>query len=592
MAAKEPFVEGAPNYTNRQFLSDLWRFIRPYRARFWVATALRAIGDLTNLWPAYALAVLVTFFTTWQPGEPLTFPWIIIAIWFASSFVYSGSHHGAKYLGYTLAERAGTDALSAGVKQLGELDASWHEKEGSGTKIKRVQRGRDAVIKSLRVWYSNVIEIVINFIGTSLIITQTDWFTGALYGGLIISYTGIAYLFTRKTVNAAHREGIEEEKVQNVAFDLVSNIRTVRVLDIARHLFTRFTAAVQTLFDRIHERVFAFQSQGVTLSLWYGLYKIGVFAFIVYGISKGQLEVGFLILFNGYSVKVRESAQEIVEVTQEYLVAKNSLSRLHETLEAPVRSGLSAPAAFPTDWSAITVNNLEFAYEASNPVLRGISFSVKRGERIGIVGSSGAGKSTIFKLLLKEYDNFKGDILINDVPIQQVNERSYFDKVAVVLQDTEVFNLSLRENIVTARPNVEVDPKLFEHADAVSYVKDFVHKLPSGYETVIGERGFKLSVGERQRVGIARAILKQPDILLLDEATSHLDLESEEKIRASLHTVFQGMTAIVIAHRLTTIKEMDRILVIEDGKIVEEGSFNALHKKKGRFYDLWEKQRL
>ncbi len=581
-----------PHYTNRRFIGDLWRFIRPYKWRFWTATFLRLIGDITSLWSAYALAALVTFFATWRPGDSLTFAWLIIYIWFGTVVVYGIGHHIGKYIGFTVAERAGTDALSAGIKQLGDLDAHWHEQEGSGTKIKRVQRGRDAIVKIIRIWFRNIIQIVVDFIGTSILIARTDWFTGLLFAALIITYTALAFLFNKKAARAAHQEGIEEEKVQGLAFDIVGNIRTVRVLDIARHFFIRFQKNASMLFDRIKNRVFAFQSQNFTIGAWYGFYKVGMIAFIIYGVSKGQFEIGFLILFNGYSTKVRESSQELVEVSQEYIIAKNNMSRLSETLAAQPRPGLSAPTAFPRDWDAITVKDLTFAYESEHPVLRGISFTVKRGERIGIVGSSGAGKSTIFKLLLKEYENFQGEILIDGVPIQQINEQSYFDKIAVVLQDTEVFNLSLRENIITARPEAEIDTKLFSHAVAVSYVKDFVQKLPKGYETIIGERGFKLSGGERQRVGIARAIFKQPDILLLDEATSHLDLESEQKIRDSLHQVFQGMTAIVIAHRLTTIREMDRILVIEDGKIVEEGSFTKLHKNKGRFYDLWEKQRL
>jgi ATP-binding cassette subfamily B protein len=138
----------------------------------------------------------------------------------------------------------------------------------------------------------------------------------------------------------------------------------------------------------------------------------------------------------------------------------------------------------------------------------------------------------------------------------------------------------------------KTNEKLLQRAIKTSHVSDFLGKLPQGMDTLIGEKGIKLSGGERQRLGIARAIFKQPELLLLDEATSHLDLESEEKIRDSLKTVFKSVTAIVIAHRLTTIKEMDRILVIEEGRIIEQGSFDALYKSKGRFYDLWEKQRL
>jgi ATP-binding cassette subfamily B protein len=161
-----------------------------------------------------------------------------------------------------------------------------------------------------------------------------------------------------------------------------------------------------------------------------------------------------------------------------------------------------------------------------------------------------------------------------------------------VLQETEVFNFTLRQNIVLANSEESANNELFEKSLHIAHVTDFLSKLPEGADTLIGEKGVKLSGGEKQRLGIARAVFKQPQILLLDEATSHLDVESEEKIRTSLHEFFQSVTAVVIAHRLTTLREMDRIIVIEDGKIMEEGSFDELYQKQGRFYELWEKQKL
>ena len=221
-----------------------------------------------------------------------------------------------------------------------------------------------------------------------------------------------------------------------------------------------------------------------------------------------------------------------------------------------------------------------------------VSFDIKRGERVGIVGLSGAGKSTLFKLLLKEYEDFTGEILFDKTPIQTITKSSYFEKAAVVLQETEVFNFSLRDNITIAGGTANNPTRQLATALETAHVNDFMFKLSQGVDTLIGEKGVKLSGGEKQRLGIARAVYKQPDILFLDEATSHLDLESEEKIRDSLHQFFQTVTAVVIAHRLTTIKEMDRILVIENGGIIEEGSFDELYKQRGRFFDLWEKQKL
>lgn len=217
---------------------------------------------------------------------------------------------------------------------------------------------------------------------------------------------------------------------------------------------------------------------------------------------------------------------------------------------------------------------------------------MRRGEKVGIVGFSGAGKSTLFKLLLKEREEFKGDILFDGVSIKQISKNDYFKQISVVLQDTEVFSFSLKDNITITNAKEKLNQSLLEQALSAAHISDMIDKLPQGLNTLIGEKGIKLSGGERQRLGIARAIFKKPQILLLDEATSHLDLESEEKIRNSLHKFFENVTAIVIAHRLTTIKEMDKILVIEDGRLIESGNFEKLYASQGRFYKLWEKQKL
>ncbi len=155
-----------------------------------------------------------------------------------------------------------------------------------------------------------------------------------------------------------------------------------------------------------------------------------------------------------------------------------------------------------------------------------------------------------------------------------------------------MFNFSLKDNVTISLPHDEFHAKAFNESISTAHITDFLYKLPQGVDTLVGEKGIKLSGGEKQRLGIARAIYKQPDLLLLDEATSHLDLESEEKIQDSLHQFFKKVTAIVIAHRLTTIKEMDRIIVLEDGRIIEDGTFAQLQRKKGRFHELWEKQKL
>jgi ABC-type multidrug transport system fused ATPase/permease subunit len=191
------------------------------------------------------------------------------------------------------------------------------------------------------------------------------------------------------------------------------------------------------------------------------------------------------------------------------------------------------------------------------------------------------------------YHDYEGEIKIGEVDLKQINRSSYIDNLAVVLQDTELFDASLEENInIAGIDGVDISEKEMEKIYGTAYLTDLLIKLPEGKNTIVGEKGIKLSGGERQRVGIARALYRKPDILLLDEATSHLDADSEKKIQASLSEFFNDVTAIVIAHRLSTLKEMDRIIVLHEGGIVEEGTFEELLNKGGHFTKLWKMQRI
>ncbi|MFH1192561.1 MAG: ABC transporter ATP-binding protein, partial [bacterium] len=321
------------------------------------------------------------------------------------------------------------------------------------------------------------------------------------------------------------------------------------------------------------------------------IFKMGIVIFIALGIVHGRYEIGFLILFNGYFNSLTQSVNELADTSQDLMVYKYGIARMQNILNEPiVIEDEKNKIAFPKKWNKIIVRNLSFSY-GNNQVLKNISFEIKKGERAGIVGLSGAGKSTLIKLLLKEIENYEGEILIDDISLKKIKRSSYLENIGVVLQDTEVFNFTLSDNITIAGIK-EGGKKELNNALDIAHVSDFSHKLPQGVNTFIGEKGIKLSGGEKQRVGIARAIYKNPKILFLDEATSHLDLESEQKIKDSLHMFLQNITAVVIAHRLTTIKEMDKILVLHDGHIAESGNYEELFAKKGRFYELWETQKL
>lgn len=586
------FSGQSTKYSSLELLKDIWGLLRPYKWRFFLASLIRLMGDLANLVPVFAFAAVITFLANYKLGMSLGYVWLMLGLWLASVIVRNLSQFFSKYLGYWIGEKLSVDATLKTMRHMFLLDMAWHEKENSGNKIKRIQNAGEGLNKIIRLWFTSIIEIIVNLVAINIIIANFDRTVLFVLLFFLLTYFVISFFVTRKAGVASYLVNKQEESVNGFLFEAVNNIRTVKVMSMARTLYKIIAESTDELMRKIKIRIKWFQFRHAFLMFWTGAFKVGIVAVIVYGIFKGNYELGFLILFNGYFSDLRESIDELSTATQDFVVSRLSISRMKDILNEPITIDQEeGKVVLPESWQKISFKNVSFSY-GDNKALQDISFEVNRGEKIGIVGLSGAGKSTLFKLLLKEREKFTGDILFDNLSLKNIRKEDYFRQVSVVLQDTEVFNFSLRDNITMTNSSEKDNDKLLAQALDVAHIREVAGKLPQGLETVIGEKGVKLSGGERQRLGIARAIFKDPKILLLDEATSHLDLESEEKIKDSLHKFFENVTAIVIAHRLTTIKEMDKILVVEDGRLVESGSFQELIVKRGRFFELWEKQKL
>lgn len=580
------------NYTNTQLLKDVWVFLRPYKGRIIVATIARFICDIAWLYPAWALAAILTFCTYWKTGESLTPLWWLFAGWIAAIALRLGGQFVAVWIGFRAGERATLDAKNAAMEKLFALDLSWHENENTGNKLKRIDRGGDAIDQLVRIWIRSTIEMIVTFIGTIIMIGVTSKSIAFCSAIFLVSYIAWSRKLLKKAHAAAREVQGKEEQLNGIMFEGMNNIRTTKVLNMTTGIMTRVRHVANETLEKIRERIKKFQTQTVALSAYSNAFRsIGIFI-IALGILRGTYQIGFLIIFNFYFGRVIDCASSFSDTIQDFITQKLAVARMEEILHLPsYPEGKDATRNFPKDWKKISVRNLSFSY-GNDEVLHDISFDLHRGERLGLIGLSGAGKSTLFKLLLKENENYTGEILVDGISLRSIKKSSYYQRATVVLQETEVFNFSLKENITIANPKKKNDASALKKALNIAHVTSFLHRLPQGVETAIGEKGVKLSGGERQRVGIARAVFKEPELLFLDEATSHLDVESEEKIQDSLHTFFQEVTALVIAHRLTTIKEMDRILVLESGRIIESGTFSELYKSKGRFFELWEKQKL
>ncbi len=578
-------------YTSLHLLRDLAHHIAPYKGKFFLGFICRLISDLAWLYPAYALASIVNFITKYTPGDSYEPLYQVLIFWGIAILLHIILRPVAKYYGYQVSEKVCLDVQFKTLRHLLQLDLAWQERENTGNKLKRILSGGEGFDQIIRMFFDYMVEICVNFVGMIFIVATFDGMIAGLMVAFMVIFLTVSLSLTRKAARHAHLVNVQSEEVVGVGFEAINNVQTVKVLRMQSGILKNIKRSLTSLFQKIRKRIFWFRfREGVMGFIGQG-FRFGIIGFIIWGIFNGKYEAGFLILFVGYFDKIWESVSEVAHVSNEFIVSKYAIHRLMDILNEPVRiADETGKKPFNKDWKTIQLKNLSFTYE-THPVLKNLNLTLKRGEKIGIVGLSGAGKSTLFRLFLKQREGYKGEILFDDQRLLDTKKSSYLRHVAVVLQDTELFNLTLEQNILLAAQNQKKNATKLNAALRIAHIKEFLPKLPKGIHTLIGEKGVKLSGGEKQRLGIARAVYRQPEILFLDEATSHLDVESEQKIQDALHQVFQNVTAIVIAHRLSTVKEMDRILVLEKGKIIEEGNFKSLMKQKGRFFEMWEKQK-
>ncbi|WP_386681289.1 ABCB family ABC transporter ATP-binding protein/permease [Loktanella sp. R86503] len=405
----------------------------------------------------------------------------------------------------------------------------------------------------------------------------------------IALYVWFTFAVTEWRVKIRKVMNEQDTDANQKAIDSLLNFETVKYFGAERWEAARYdsamrqyeTAAVRTNYS------LAFLNFGQSLIITAGLVAVMVMAAM--GAQAGTLTVGDFVMVNAYMIQITMPLNFLGTVYREIRQALIDMGGMFDLLEQPAEVvDKPGAAALQVTGGQITLRDVHFGYDPARPILKGVSLDVLPGQTVAIVGSSGAGKSTIGRLLFRFYDVTGGAMLIDGQDVRDVTQDSLHAQIGVVPQDTVLFNDTIHYNIAYGRPGAS-EAEIREAARAAN-IHDFIMSLPDGYETTVGERGLKLSGGEKQRVGIARTLLKNPPILLLDEATSALDTDTEREIQRELRQMGQGRTVITIAHRLSTIQDADRIVVLEDGQIVETGTHDALLAQAGRYAHLWNRQ--
>jgi ATP-binding cassette subfamily B protein len=545
-------------------LASVLRAFIPFIYKIIVDTATTVTsGSYTALWQAVVLFIVISLVSN--------------LMWRCSGF--SGMHWA------TGVRATGRAALTA---YLTLHSHQYFSDRFAGSLSNKVKQAGDGLRDFAEAWLWQFLSFIISVIASFIIVFITSPIVGFILLGLFAFITPLNIYFARKRVPLSVTGQAAETKLNGASVDLITNITAV-------HEYARRSYELLRIKDLISHR----RERGLInwrYSEWVltsnniiqGVFTGGMLLVAVYLATQGTITPGDVILF---LTMVSLLEDQLTFIGSQFNSFAESWGTVKESLEEVTEvhdvADTENSEPLPVTTGSIQLDDVSFSY-AGRSVFKNLSLTIPAGQKVGVIGRSGAGKSTLVKLLLRHYDLEHGSILIDGHEITSVTKESLRAAIAIVPQEPALFHRTVSENIAYGKPDATREEVI--HAARQAQAHEFIETLTHGYDTIVGERGVKLSGGQRQRVAIARALLKDARILLLDEATSALDSESEVLVQKALLILMEGRTVIAIAHRLSTLRAMDRLIIFDEGKIVEDGTHDELLAKGGLYADLWNHQ--
>jgi len=521
-------------------------------------------------------------------GDPALLP-KMIAVVFGAMLVQAITSFSLTQLLSKAGQRLIAEMRRQVQKHVGLLPVAYYDENRTGTLVARIMSD---------------VEGVRNLVGTGLVeftgglLTAVLAFIYLLHRSVTVTLTVFAVVgsfvfvlqYGFKVIRPIFRERSKiNAEVTGRLTESLGGVRVIKGYHAEDREHTVFSAGVERLLENVMKSLTMTSMLASASTTVLGLVSALVMWLGGHSVLGGSWTVGDYFSYNMFLAFMIAPVFQIVNIGTQLTEAFAGLDRTSEILaELEENQSPERTLQMPAIKGAVRFEDVEFAYETDKPVLHGISFDAQPGTVTALVGSSGSGKSTIISLLCAFHVPLQGRVLVDGFDLAHVNLDSFRSQLGVVLQDSFLFDGSIRENVMFSRPDATEEQFLF--ACRTARVDEFAERFPESYDTIVGERGVKLSGGQRQRLSIARALLAEPRILILDEATSSLDSESEAMIQAGLSQLMQGRTTFVIAHRLSTIRRADQILVVEQGTIVERGNHAELYALGGRYYDLYTRQ--
>jgi ATP-binding cassette subfamily B protein len=581
-------------------MQRLFRYMRPFKGHLYFSVISSVLNKIIDLMPPLIIGWAVDAASLDTPG------WIestfelstvsSIALFFAGfivvAFLFESLFEWMFSYGFmTLAQKVQHHLRMDAYKHLQSREIAYFEQQRTGNIMAILNDDINQLERFLNDSFNQIIQLFTLYIFAALTMGAMSWKL-TLISLFPIPLILIGSFFYQRKIGPFYQ--LIRQTVGALASRLENNISGIMVIKsfTAENYEAKRLEEVSEEYMKANHRAIQWNAAYIPIIRMFIAFGFAVGMFTgIYWVMNGQegMTAGGLTFFAMMIQRILWPITRLGKVVDEYERAKASARRVFGLMDSPNQlPQLDQPVKVERFDGAIEIEGVHFHYDEAMPILRGISFGVQQGETIGIAGTTGAGKTTLIKLLLRLYDVTQGSIKIDGIDLREMDIRGLRRQIAVVSQEVYLFHGTIRENI--AYGNAEANEEMIIQAAKKAQLHDFIMSLPNGYDSLVGERGIKLSGGQRQRLSIARAILKDAPILILDEATSAVDTETERAIQENLDQLTQGRTAFIIAHRLSTLRRAHNILVLKAGQIVEQGSHEDLLKQKGIYEELWRIQ--